>query len=40
VADTSYDSTLDDLAKVYYVADTVGDVMEINWEWGYGKITP
>jgi hypothetical protein len=38
--DTSYDSTLDDLAKIWYVADTVGDMMEINWEWGYGQITP
>ena len=37
---TQYDSTLDDLTKIFYLTDVVGDTLTINWEWGYGKITP
>jgi len=38
-ADSSIDYTIDDLSKVYYIGDTLGDVFYVNWEWGIGQLT-
>ena len=34
----SINYTVDDLSKIYWLPDTVGDVLEINWEWGVGSL--
>ena len=38
--DTDIDYTIDDLSKIFWLADVVGDQIVVDWEWGYGKITP